>query len=158
MMLLPFFNWAQNTPVSNAILASWWAGALINIGHLLSLVFFVGGLLIINLRLLGVGITNQTVRQVATDARPWMIAGFCGLALTGVLQFLSLATRNYYNFNFWFKMTFLLISAIYTLTIWRSVVFNDKTMSEPGKAKLVGALSIGLWGLVVIAGRLIGLT
>jgi Family of unknown function (DUF6644) len=157
-MLLPFFNWAQNSAVSNAILASWWAGALINICHLLSLVFFIGAMLIINLRLLGVGITETPLPQVAAEARPWMLGGFTGLALTGVLQFMSLATRNYYNFNFWFKMTFLLISLIYTFTIWQRVIFNDKTRSETGKAKLVGIVSIGLWGCVVIAGRLIGLT
>ena len=157
-MLLPFFNWAQNSAVSNAILNSWWAGAAINIGHLLSLVFFIGALLVINLRLLGVGITEQPLRQVAAEARPWMIGGLTGLALTGVLQFVSLATRNYYNFNFWFKMTFLLIALIYTFTIWSSVVSNERTMSEPMKAKLVGVLSIGLWACVVIPGRLIGLT
>jgi hypothetical protein len=157
-MLLPFFNWAQNSAVSNAILNSWWAGAAINIGHLLSLVFFIGGLLIINLRLLGVGITETPLRQVASEAQPWMLGGLTGLALTGVLQFVSLATRNYYNFNFWFKMTFLLIALIYTFAIWRPVIFSETTMSESAKAKLVGILSIGLWACVVIPGRLIGLT
>jgi hypothetical protein len=157
-MLKPFFDWAQNSAVSTAILASWWAGAAINIGHLLSLVFFIGGMLIINLRALGVGITDQPLPRVARDAGPWMFGGFCGLAVTGVLQFMSLATRNYYNFNFWFKMTFLLISLIYTFAIWRPVIFSDRSAIEVGKAKLLGLLSILLWACVVIPGRLIGLT
>jgi hypothetical protein len=152
----PFFKWMQSSWLNQIILNSWWAGAAINIGHLLSLVFFAGGLLVVNFRLLGVGTTALPI--VAADARPWMLGGLTGLAATGILQLVSLAERNYYNWNFWFKMSVLIFALIYTFTIWRKVVSAPDTMSEPLKAKLVGLISMGLWMAVVIPGRLIGLT
>jgi hypothetical protein len=144
----PFFKWMQSSWLNAIILNSWWAGAAINIAHLLSLVFFAGAVLVINFRLLGVGTTALPI--VAADARPWMIGGFAGLAATGILQLVSLAERNYYNWNFWFKMTVLLFAL--------KVIFADDTMTQPLKAKLVGLISLALWTSVVIPGRLIGLT
>lgn len=156
--IYPAFDWMQNSALTAAIQGSWWAGATINIGHLISLVLFMGGVMIVNLRLVGAGVRDQPLSQVAAEARPWMIAGFTGLFITGALQLTSLAERNFYNWNFWFKMTVLLFTVIYTLTIWRRAIGTDAIMAQPMKAKLIGLLSFLLWLGVVIPGRLIGLT
>lgn len=156
--IYPVFKWMQNSAVTTAIQASWWAGAAINIGHLLSLVMFMGGVMIVNLRLVGAGIRDQPLSQVSAEARPWMLGGFTGLLITGALQLTSLAERNFYNWNFWCKMTVLLFTLIYTLTIWRRAIRTDAIMAQPMKAKLVGLLSFLLWLGVIIPGRLIGLT
>jgi hypothetical protein len=156
--IYPFFQWMQGSAVTTAIQSSWWAGAAINIGHLLSLVVFMGGVMIVNLRLIGTGVRDQPLAQVAAEARPWMVAGFTGLFVTGALQLASLAERNFYNWNFWFKMTVLLFTLIYTLTVWRRAIRSDAIMAQPIKAKLVGLVSFLLWLGVVIPGRLIGLT
>jgi hypothetical protein len=156
--IYPFFQWMQESALTTAMQASWWAGAAANIGHLLSLVMFMGGVMIVNLRLIGAGITDQPLSQVSREARPWMLAGFTGLALTGVIQLASLAERNFYNWNFWFKMTMLLFTVIYTLVIWRPAIRSDAIMAQPMKARLVGLISFLMWMGVVIPGRLIGLT
>jgi hypothetical protein len=114
--------------------------------------------MIVNMRLLGVGVTDQPLSQVSAEARPWMVGGFTGLFLTGAVQLASLAERNYYNWNFWFKMTVLFFTLIYTLTIWRRSIRSDAIMAQPAKAKLVGLVSFLMWMSVVIPGRLIGLT
>jgi hypothetical protein len=46
-MLQPFFEWMQALPLSTMIQESWWMQAAINITHLLSLVFFIGGLIVV---------------------------------------------------------------------------------------------------------------
>ncbi len=157
-MLLPFFNWMQNLPLSTLIQSSAWMAAVVNILHLISLSFFAGAVLIVDLRLLGTGARNQPVAQLAGDARPWQLGGLLALFLTGLPQLASLAIRNYYNFSFWFKMTALLLAVIYMFTIRRKVVFADPGTVSPAQAKLVGFVSIVLWACVVIPARMIGLT
>jgi hypothetical protein len=157
-MLLPFFEWMQNATFSTTIQESWWMGAAVNIAHLLALVVFAGGVLVVDLRLLGVGLTQQSVKQVAEDARPWLVGGLLGLFLTGLPQLFSLAIRNYYNFFFWFKMTVLLLAVIYTFTIRQRVVAADEGRVQPIQLKLVGLISIALWLAVVIPARMIGLS
>lgn len=157
-MLLPFFTWMQNLPLSTAVQSSVWMAAVVNIAHLISLAFFAGAVLIVDLRLLGTGAREQPIAQLAGDARPWQFWGLLALFFTGLPQLASLAIRNYYNFSFWFKMTALLLAVIYMFTIRRSVVFADPASVSPAKAKLVGLVSIVLWMCVVIPARLIGLT
>jgi hypothetical protein len=155
-MLKPFFEWMQAYPMSVAIQESWWIGAAVNIAHLLSLAFFIGGILIVDLRLLGVGMTKQSVAQVYRDARPWMIGGLCMMVLTGIPQLFSLAIRNYYNFYFWLKMSILPFAVLYTFTIRQWVARTGD--SRVGQAKVVGGISMVVWLGIVVIGRLIALT
>ncbi len=156
-MLQPFFEWMQALPLSGAIQESWWMGAAVNILHLVSLVFFIGGLFIVDLRLLGVGMREQSTAQVYRDARPWMIAGLLMLVLSGIPQLTSLAVRNYYNGAFWNKMTILPIALLFTFTIRHRVAAAGERVAAPWP-KIVGAVSILIWTAVIINGRLIGLT
>ena len=81
-MLQPFFEWMQALPLSTTIQGSWWMQAAINITHLLSLVFFIGGLLIVDLRLIGVGMREQPVSQVFAPGKGGFVVKFARL-LTG---------------------------------------------------------------------------
>jgi uncharacterized membrane protein len=151
------FEWIQNLPPNAMIQRSAWMQAAINIMHVLSLMVFAGAVLIVDLRLLGVGVKDQPLRQVAEDARPWLVGGLWALFLTGLPQFGALAVRNYYNWFFWFKMSILVIAVLFTLTIRRSVTIGS---SNPGPftLKAVALVSMALWVTVAISGRLIGLT
>ena len=80
-MLQAFFDWMGQWPISQAIGASIWIFPLIQAIHLVFLALFAGGMIIVDLRLLGYGMRSKTVAQVARDARPWMIAGFLGLVV-----------------------------------------------------------------------------
>jgi hypothetical protein len=157
-MLLSFFEWMQNSAFSSAIQESWWAGAAVNILHLLALAVFIGAVLIVDLRLLGTGLSEQPVSRVASDARPWLIAGLLGLLVTGTPQLFSLAVRNYYNWYFWFKMVVLAISLIFMFTIRQRVASTEESRLQPAQAKLVGFISIVLWTVVTATSRLIGLS
>jgi hypothetical protein len=155
--MLPFFEWMQTMPLSTMVQESWWMQAAVNIAHLLSLVVFAGAVLIVDLRLLGTGVRDRPVRELAADARPWLIAGLVALFITGLPQLSALAIRNYYNFFFWFKMTALLLAVIYTFTIHARVISAERP-APPGQAKLVAGISLALWLAVVIPARMIGLT
>lgn len=155
-MLLPFFEWMGNLAVSRAINESLWIYALVQAFHLLALAVFAGAVLIVDLRLMGRGLTQQPVAQVARDARPWLIGGLVALVLTGIPQLMSLATKEYYSEYFWFKMYVLVVALVFTFTI-RQRITQDPTRVRPFWAGMVGFVSLMLWAGVAIPARLIGL-
>jgi hypothetical protein len=74
-MLLPFFTWLGNTTIAITIRDSVWIYALDQALHLVFLAIFAGAVLIVDLRLLGGGMRDRPVSQVAHDAQPWMVWG-----------------------------------------------------------------------------------
>lgn len=123
-----------------------------NIVHLISMVTFMGALLMVDLRLLGLGLTREPARELARTARPWLVGGFLGLVITGVPAVMTVATQEFANKVFWIKMYVLAAAIVWTFLI-RPLVLR---MDEPQfGAKLVGFVSIALWLGVAAGGRLI---
>jgi uncharacterized membrane protein len=153
-MLLPFFEWLGALPVSQAIGGSIWIYPFVQAIHLVFLALFAGGLLIVDLRLLGLGMRSQPIVQVARDARPWTMAGFIGLVCTGIPQLMQNASREYYSEFFWYKMYLIAFGLILMLTVRRKMT---QSTDASAATRLVGLLSILVWGAVAINARLIGL-
>ena len=153
-MLQGFFDWMQALPVSQAIGSSIWIFPLVQAIHLVFLALFAGAILIVDLRLLGLGMRMQPVSQVARDARPWLIGGFLGMLATGLPQLMQNASREYFSEFFWYKMYLIAIGLILIVTIRRKLTQVD----EPSAGgKVVALASIAIWGAVVVNARLIGL-
>lgn len=153
-MLQPFFEWLGSLPASQAIGASIWIYPLIQAFHLVFLALFAGALLIVDLRLLGFGMRSQPVSQVARDARPWLILGFIGMVCTGVPQLMQNASREYFSEFFWYKMYLIAFGLILIVTVRRKMT---QTVEPTLGGRLVGLLSILVWGAVTVNARLIGL-
>jgi putative copper export protein len=156
-MLLPFFEWMEALPISNTIRESVWFYALDQSLHLVALSVFAGAILVVDLRLMGRGIRQTPLAQVARDAQPWLIWSFLALLVTGIPQLLSTAMKEYYSPFFWFKMDVLLVALIYTFTLRRKVTLTDEARVNPVWSKTVGLVSIVLWASVAVPARLIGL-
>ena len=117
-----------------------------------------GALLVVDLRLLGLGLRHQPVAQVARDAERWLLVSLLVLLPTGLLQFMCFAaTKYYYLTAFWVKMAALSLALVFTFVVRRKVAMADETRINPVWSKLVALVSLSLWSTVAIAGRLIGL-
>lgn len=156
-MLYSVFEWLGSLAVSRAIGESLWIYPVIQAFHLVFLAILVGALLIVDLRLLGRGMTRQPVLQIARDARPWLFVGLAGMVLTGLPQLMQNWSRQYYSEFFWQKMYFLAAALIFTFTVRRKVAFTSEDRFNPLSGKLVALVSMVLWGGVAVSGRLIGL-
>jgi len=156
-MLLRFFQAMNETAMSVLIRESLWMTAVFNTLHLLFLVVFVGAVLIVDLRLLGRGASDQPLAHVARDAQPWLIGALIGLTLTGIPQLMSNALREYRSDLFWMKMAILLVAVVFTFTLRRTVTLADESRVAPATRKAVGFISLALWTAVLIHARLIGL-
>jgi hypothetical protein len=153
---LPFFQWCENTGVGAAIRASQWLFPVIESFHLLALALIGGAVIIVNLRLLGLGLRRQPVAQLARDIQPWLVGGLVVMVGTGVLLFLSEAVKCYYSPAFRVKMIFLVPAIVFTFTVNRKVVTADDRAVKPLWSGLVAVVTVTLWSIVGASGRWIG--
>jgi hypothetical protein len=157
MSLLDFFNLLQYSTLLTAMRASAWFFPVIASIHLMGLALIGGAVLIVDLRLLGLGLRHEPVSKVARDAERWLVVSIAILLPTGILQFMCFAaTKYYYLTAFWVKMAALALALLFTFSVRRAVVRAERSV-RPVFSKLVALISISLWSTVAIAGRLIGL-
>jgi hypothetical protein len=134
-----------------------WIGAMINVMHLLALAVFAGALVILDLRFMGTGLTREPLSEIASQARPWLVAGFWGLVVTGLFQLALQPVKEYYSDMFNFKMKVMLVAIIFTFVVRPRLARMDEARLGRVWGKLVGLASLALWAGVAIPARLIGL-
>ena len=156
MSVLDFFHWCEQSGIGNAIRQSSWLFPVIEAIHLLGLGVIGGAVLVVDLRLLGLGLRRQSTAELARDAQPWLIGSLLLMMTTGGLLFLSEAIKLYYHEAFWFKMASLILAIVFTFTIQRKVILEGETRMRPVWSKVVALVSILLWSGVGIGGRWIG--
>jgi uncharacterized membrane protein YhdT len=137
-----------------AIKTSPWAFAVIESVHLLALAVIGGAVLMVDLRLLGLGLRRQQVREIARDAQPILVGSLIVMLVTGVALFMSEAVKCYYSTPFWVKMSSLLLAIVFTFTVRRYVTLKHD--AAPMVNRLVAVLSLALWFSVGASGRWIG--
>jgi uncharacterized membrane protein YhdT len=108
------------------------------------------------MQLLGIGLRGQSAEQVAENARPWMMGSLALMFASGILLFLSEATKCYYSFPFWFKMSSLALAIAFTFTLKSRVIQTNLHRKYPLLAKATAIVSLGLWFGVAWGGRWIG--
>jgi hypothetical protein len=153
MDLYGLFAGLERTAVGIAIRQSVWLFPVIEAVHLLAFALLAGALLVLDLRLLGLGLTAQTPSTVERQARPWLIVGLAGMVVTGALLFLSEAIKLHGKDAFWLKMAALAAALVFTFTLR-----NPAARREIGgaSAKALALVSLALWLTVAAAGRWIG--
>ena len=145
-----FAKWSEATPLGRVIRNSEYAFPMIEFVHLAALAVIGGAVLIVDMRLLGMGLKKSSVAQLAKDAQPYVTGSLIVMILTGIALYSSEATKCYASFAFWIKMVSLLLAMIFTYTVKKHTAAKDL------ENKVVGALSILLWFGVAWGGRWIG--
>ena len=156
MSLLTFFQWCEASGIGETIRKSSWLFPVIEAIHLLGLGVIGGAVLVVDLRLLGLGLKRQSTAELTRDAQPWLVGSLVLMITTGGLLFLSEAIKCYYHDAFWFKMSCLFLAIVFTFTIQRKVTMSDETRVSPVWSKVVAVVSVLLWAGVGIGGRWIG--
>jgi hypothetical protein len=155
-VLLPFFSGCEHSWIGQSIQSSAWLFPVIESVHLVGLGVIAGSVLIVDMRLLGIGLRSQSVEEVAENARPWMMGSLALMFASGILLFLSEATKCYYSFPFWFKMGSLALAIVFTFTLKSWVIGQELDQRYPLLGKATAIASLGLWFGVAWGGRWIG--
>jgi len=156
MSLLEFCEWIQFSSPLVALRGSTWFFPVVATIHLMGLAVIGGAVLVVDLRLLGLGLRHQPVAQLARDAERWLLLSLLISLPTGILLFMCFATKYYYLTAFWVKVTALLLVLVFTFSVRRRVTLADETRMSPIWGKLVALVSLSLWTSVALGGRLIG--
>ncbi len=155
MDLLAAFTWCENTWLGQMIRDSTWAFAAIEVVHLLGLTVLLGTVTVVNLRLAGIGLREQSASDVAADAMPWTYGGMAATILSGSGLFVSEALKCYDSPPFYWKMGLLAVSLVFTFAIQRRMANGNAPDFSPGVGKVLASMTIALWFGVGLAGRAI---
>ena len=151
----PYFLWIEKTGLGHAIRQSKWTFAITEVLHLLGLTLLLGTVLILALRLFGFVLQTKAVAEIARELRPWSIGGLTLVVVTGLLLFVSEATKCWGNIAFRYKMLFLFLALLFQFTGFQWVSRADEYRFSPLARKITALVSILLWFGVGTAGRAI---
>ena len=135
---------------ANPLNSNEWAFPLTECFHITSFALSIGTIMLVDLRLMGLGLMRAKPAQLVKDTGIWTIVGLVIVIFSGLLIFSSDPLRYTYNSGFQWKMAALVMAILYNYTVHRSVAMSA-TASE-GTQKFVGALSVLLWILVPFGG------
>ena len=155
-LILSFCQWCNNSFFGHGIRDSRWLFPFVEIFHLIGLGVLGGTLLVLNLRLLGIGFKGEKTFDLSKDVRPWMIGSLVVMLVSGFLLFSTEAVKMFGNWAFRAKMSFLLLAIVYTFTIHRWVLRADESRLAPVWRISAAVLSLLLWSGVGLGGRAIG--
>ncbi|HEV2985532.1 MAG TPA: DUF6644 family protein [Vicinamibacterales bacterium] len=159
MSLLPFCQWLAETPGSMALHESAYMYPLVESTHVLTLCLFLGTAIMFDLRLLGLTLVGVPMTEIRRRLGPWMAGGFVIMVMTGALLFYAIPVRSYQSVWFRIKVVTLLLAGLNAFVfhsgIDRRVAEWDRDLVPPPEARRAAARSLVLWGVIVVAGRLI---
>ena len=155
--LLPVFQAMEGSVLANYIQSSIWAAVGVQVIHITAVALFVGAILVVDLRLLGHGLTKIPVSYLARETQPYLVWSFAVLFVTGVPQMVALAVKYYYSSFFWWKLEAMVFAVVLTYWTRRKIASTDDVVMGTFWPRVAAIASLGLWTSVIIAGRLNGL-
>ena len=151
------FDTLAATPLAVLLRETAWAYPVLETLHILGIALVLGGILMLDLRLLGFN-RDISVSALSRHILPWVVLGIVGNAISGTLLFISDAAEFAANVSLRAKLLLIALALanalVYQRTIARTVSSWDRGVTPPRAARLQGALSSLLWIAVVTAGRM----
>lgn len=138
--------WVQSLstlwPVPLIKSSSWMFHAIL-VSHLLALVTLGGAILLPGLRLMGVGMTDQSPASIEKTVRPWLWGALIVLAITGVLMGMVNPMKLYGRAAFFVKVIALAAALILSLGVVRSIASRDGVVTR--SAKIMAGVALAIW-------------
>lgn len=150
-------HWIKDLPVGAAVRQSRWMFATGETFHFFGLCLMVGGLMIVDLRLMGY--IRRVPMRAALAFLPFVILGFLINLLTGIEFFMTDPFMYWPNPAFKLKMFLVLLAGLnallFTVTEHRRVLVLGDEEDAGTLTKVTAGVSLGLWLAVILLGRLL---
>jgi hypothetical protein len=158
MSVRSLFEAIEALPSSTAIRESLNGYPILLTSHVVGMCLFLGLIIMMDLRLSGLGFRQTPFSELQKRLFPWQMVGLAATSISGLLLFYGQPLRYYPKALFWLKMALMAaagVNALYFhLTTYKSVAQWDRDAILPSGAKMAGVLSLVLWAGVVVFGRL----
>lgn len=123
--------------------------------HLLGIALLLGAMVILNFRLLGLGLTAIKIEVIAKQVWSWGTVGLILAVVSGFFVFLPDPARYAANTSFLVKMSVLLVAVLFQYTVYRKAVRAKVAAHSEQKEFVLPLLSLFLWFGVGWLGRAI---
>lgn len=159
MSVIGFMQWLEATSASTYLRESLWTYPIIESVHVLSLALFLGFAVLLDLRLLGIGMRHVKVSELTERIVPWTMAGAVIMVVSGILLFFGDPAKFYGSVFMRVKFLMLGVAALNAWLFHHSADYLtrlpewDGSMATPVRAKVAAGVSILLWFLIVAMGR-----
>ena len=149
----------EETSLSTAIRESVDGYSVLLTIHTMGMTVFAGLVAMMDLRMAGIGNLRTPLTEIQKKLFPWQTIAMLVCLATGLPLIYGQPTRYYLNLFFWIKMVTMAVAMLNALifhqTVYHSVSSWDSDPSRiPPAAKRAAVLSLVLWAIVVITGRL----
>jgi hypothetical protein len=153
--VVQFTGWLETTALSVWVRESpsLWAFPFILIVHAWGMGFLAGSNAAVDLRILG--FAPKVPLPGMTKFYPVMWFGFVINAISGVLLLIGYPTKALTNPVFYVKLGCIAVGMVLMSWLRRNVVLGDTPSS---KGKVLAAVSLLMWALAIVAGRLLAYT
>ena len=152
-----FCTWLAATPLSQTIQTVEWIIPAVQTVHILAVAAVMSSVLMIDLRLLGLGSRDQSVAAVMRRFLPFIWWPLPILLATGATLIIAEPARALENPVFILKMGLLLAAAGITLAcqvpLRSDGAFWELSAGRRLSARLIASLSLPLWVGIIFAGR-----
>jgi hypothetical protein len=122
--------------------------------HLAGITLFLATVVMLNLRLAGVGLIDEPLLALERQLTPWAIGALSLVVLSGALIFLGTPAKYANSHPFQVKMAVLGLAIAFHAGVLRRFVTHEHDSPRRGRLVVAG-LSLTLWFLVGWAGRAI---
>lgn len=129
-----------------------WLYSSVSVIHYFTLFFFIGTIVLVDLRILGVAGRGQTISLLADQLLPWTWIGFTLAMISGFLLFATDAGDYAPDHVFQAKMLVILLALIFTVIIHRGQRKWNQLPAIPPGVKVIAAVSLLLWLGAILAG------
>jgi len=150
-------HWIKEMPLGEAVRQSRWLFAAGETFHFIGLCLMVGGLLIVDLRLLG--LISRIPMRAALAFLPFVIVGFLINLATGIEFFMADPFMYWPSPAFKLKMFLILLAGlnalVFTVMEHRRVLVLGDDEATNTFTKVTAGLSLTLWLVVLLLGRLL---
>lgn len=158
-LLFDLATWLSEQPWSSGLQGSYYMYNWVETTHVLTLTVFLGMLLMIDLRMLGLSLTSVPASKVAERLDRPMMIGFAIMIITGFMLFYAAPIRTTQSVWFRIKVILLIAAGINAMLFRRkmqgAVHSWDTDPVPPRSVRTAAGLSLALWSGVVITGRCI---
>jgi hypothetical protein len=159
MSIVKFLEWLKATSFSNMLIGSTWTEPIVETVHVLTLTLFLGFAVLLDLRLMGLGMFRRRPSEMLQELNPWLGGAFAIMIVSGILLFAGDPVVFYASIFFKIKMILLVLAGvnvwIFNITVRQTVGEWDQNRKPPQRARIAAVVSLVLWIAIVAAGRAI---
>ncbi len=141
-----FAIWLSNTRLSALVDSNIWIAPVVQTTHILAIAATFGSVLMVNMRIVGLGGRSQSLADTVARYAPWVWWGLLVLLVSGLILIIGEPARELLNPCFWSKMVLVVGAAL--LSLW----FQDQVRRNAGRWELMphGALAVRAGAAAVV--------